>query len=212
MIKILIADDHAVVRQGLKQIINEQADMHVAGEAATAAEMLQIVRAEDGWNTIVLDITMPGGRSGLDLLSELKQLCPKTRVLILSMHAEEQFAVRALKNGAAGYITKQTAPTELIRAIRKVNSGGKYISQSIAEQLAFLVSDDSSEPQHERLSEREFQVFRSIALGKTLREIADELFLSEKTVGTYRVRIMEKMNMTRNAELVRYAVQKQLID
>ncbi len=212
MIKILVADDHAVVRQGLKQIINEQADMQVAGEATTAAEVLRLVRVEDDWNTIVLDITMPGGRSGLDLLSELKQLRPNARVLILSMHAEEQFAVRALKNGAAGYITKQTAPTELIRAIRKVNSGGKYISQSIAEQLAFLVSDNSGEPLHERLSEREFQVFRSIALGKTLREIADELFLSEKTVGTYRVRIMEKMNMTRNAELVRYAVQKQLID
>jgi DNA-binding NarL/FixJ family response regulator len=141
MIKILVADDHAVVRQGLKQIINEQADMQVAGEATTAAEVLRLVRVEDDWNTIVLDITMPGGRSGLDLLSELKQLRPNARVLILSMHAEEQFAVRALKNGAAGYITKQTAPTELIRAIRKVNSGGKYISQSIAEQLAFLVSD-----------------------------------------------------------------------
>lgn len=211
MMKILIADDHAVVRQGLKQIISEQTDMRVAGEAETAAEVLQLARIED-WDVIVLDITMPGGKNGLDLLPELKQIRPAAKVLILSMHAEEQFAVRALKGGASGYITKQSAPTELIRALRKVQSGGKYLSQSIAEQLALFVSDDANVPPHERLSEREFQVMRSMALGKTLREIADELFLSEKTVGTYRVRIMEKMNMTRNAELVRYAVQNQLID
>lgn len=211
MMKILIADDHAVVRQGLKQIISEQADMLAAGEAETAAEVLRLARDED-WDVIVLDISMPGGKNGLDLLPELKQLCPATRVLILSMHAEEQFAVRALKGGASGYITKQSAPTELVRALRKVQSGGRYLSQSIAEQLAFFVGDETGAPPHERLSEREFQVFRMIALGKNLREIADELFLSEKTVGTYRARIMEKMNMTRNAELVRYAVQNQLID
>ena len=211
MMKILIADDHAVVRQGLKQIISEQADMRAAGEAETAAEVLRLARDED-WDVIVLDISMPGGKNGLDLLPELKQICPATRVLILSMHAEEQFAVRALKGGASGYITKQSAPTELVRALRKVQSGGRYLSQSIAEQLAFFVGDETGAPPHERLSEREFQVFRMIALGKNLREIADELFLSEKTVGTYRARIMEKMNMTRNAELVRYAVQNQLID
>lgn len=211
MIKILIADDHAVVRQGLKQIISEQADMRAAGEAETAADVLRLARSED-WDVIVLDISMPGGKNGLDLLPELKQICPATRVLILSMHAEEQFAVRALKGGASGYITKQSAPTELVRALRKVQSGGRYLSQSIAEQLAFFVGDDGCAPPHERLSEREFQVLRLIALGKTLREIADQLFLSEKTVGTYRARIMEKMNMTRNAELVRYAVQNQLID
>lgn len=211
MMKILIADDHAVVRQGLKQIISEQSDMQIAGEAETAVEVLRLARDED-WDVIVLDITMPGGKNGLDLLPELKQICPATRVLILSMHAEEQFAVRALKGGASGYITKQSAPTELIRALRKVQSGGRYLSQSIAEQLAFFVGDDGSAPLHERLSEREFQVLRMMALGKNLREIADELFLSEKTVGTYRARLMEKMNMTRNAELVRYAVQNQLID
>ncbi len=211
MMKILIADDHAVVRQGLKQIISEQADMRAAGEAETAAEVLRLARDED-WDVIVLDISMPGGKNGLDLLPELKQICPATRVLILSMHAEEQFAVRALKGGASGYITKQSAPTELVRALRKVQSGGRYLSQSIAEQLAFFVGDDANAPPHERLSEREFQVLRMMALGRSLREIADELFLSEKTVGTYRARIMEKMNMTRNAELVRYAVQNQLID
>jgi len=211
MMKILIADDHAVVRQGLKQIISEQADMRAAGEAETAAEVLRLARDED-WDVIVLDISMPGGKNGLDLLPELKQICPATRILILSMHAEEQFAVRALKGGASGYITKQSAPTELVRALRKVQSGGRYLSQSIAEQLAFFVGDDANAPPHERLSEREFQVLRMMALGKNLREIADELFLSEKTVGTYRARIMEKMDMTRNAELVRYAVQNQLID
>lgn len=211
MMKIMIADDHAVVRQGLKQIISEQADMRAAGEAETAAEVLRLARDED-WDVIVLDISMPGGKNGLDLLPELKQICPATRVLILSMHAEEQFAVRALKGGASGYITKQSAPTELVRALRKVQSGGRYLSQSIAEQLAFFVGDAANAPPHERLSEREFQVLRMMALGKNLREIAEELFLSEKTVGTYRARIMEKMNMTRNAELVRYAVQNQLID
>jgi len=211
MIKILIADDHAVVRQGLKQIITDQPDMRVCGEAENSAEILRLVRAEI-CDVIVLDITMPGGKSGLDLLPEIKELQPSVKILILSMHAEEQFAVRALKSGASGYITKQSAPTELIKAIRKVKSGGKYISQSIAEQLAFFYSDDAETPPHERLSDREFQVMRLIAEGKTLREIADALLISEKTVGTYRVRILEKMQMTRNAELIRYAVQKKIIE
>ena len=178
MIKILIADDHAVVRHGLKQIISDQADMHVAGEAETSAEVLQLVRRED-LNVVILDITMPG-KSGLDLLPEIKSLRPMLKILILSMHAEEQFAIRALKGGASGYITKESAPVELVWAIRKVNTGGKYISQSIAEQLAFFVSDDSGKLQHGRLSNREFQVLRMIAMGKNLREIADELILSKK--------------------------------
>lgn len=211
MIKILIADDHAVVRQGLKQIITDQSDMRVCGEAENSEEILRLVRAEI-YDVIVLDITMPGGKSGLDLLPEIKELQPSVKILILSMHAEEQFAVRALKSGASGYITKQSAPTELIRAIRKVKSGGKYISQSIAEQLAFFYSDDVETPPHERLSDREFQVMRMIAEGKNLREIGEELNISEKTVGTYRVRILEKMQMTRNAELIRYAVQKKIIE
>lgn len=211
MIKILIADDHSVVRQGLKQIIHDETDMQIAGEAENGAEILKLVRAEE-LNVIILDITLPGGKSGLDLLPEIKTLRPMIKILILSMHAEEQFAIRALKSGASGYITKQSAPTELIRAIRKVQSGGKYISQSIAEQLAFYLSDDANNPLHEKLSDREFQVLRMIATGETLREIGEELNISEKTVATYRVRIMEKMNMTRNAELIRYAVQNKLIE
>jgi two-component system, NarL family, invasion response regulator UvrY len=210
VIKIIIADDHAIVRHGLKQIIADQPDMQVIGEAENAGEALRLIQMKDA-HVIVLDITMPG-KSGLDLLPEIKQLRPMIKILILSMHAEEQFAVRALKSGASGYITKQSAPTELIKAIRKVQSGGKYISQSIAEQLAFFVSDDNAAPLHERLSDREFQVLRMIGAGKTLREIADELIISEKTVGTYRLRILEKMQMTRNAELIRYAVQNNLID
>lgn len=210
MIKILIADDHSIVRQGLKQIVLDQADMEMIGEAENGAEVLNFVRA-DCCDVIVLDITMPG-KSGLDLLPEIKNLRPAIKVLILSMHAEEQFAIRALKAGASGYITKQSAPTELVKAIRKVQSGGKYISQSIAEQLAFFIGDSEGTPAHERLSDREFQVMRMIAMGKNLREIGEELFISEKTVGTYRVRILEKMNMTRNAELIRYAVQNKLID
>ncbi len=211
MIKILIADDHAVVRQGLKQIITDEEDMQVAGEAENAAQVLQLVGSQK-FNVVILDITMPGGKSGLDLLPEIKALRPMIKILILSMHAEEPFAVRALKSGASGYITKQSAPTELIRAIRKVQTGGKYISQSIAEQLAFFVSDDANKPLHEKLSDREFQVMLMISEGKTLREIADELNISEKTVGTYRVRILEKMNMERNAELIRYAVQNKLVE
>jgi two-component system, NarL family, invasion response regulator UvrY len=210
MMKILIADDHAVVRQGLKQIIADESDMHLSGEAENAAEVLQFVRTTD-LDVVILDITM-SGKSGLDVLPEILSLCSKIKILILSMHAEEQFAVRALKSGASGYITKQSAPTELVRAIRKVSSGGKYVSQSIAEHLAFFVGSDTTKIQHERLSDREFQVLRRIAEGRTLREIADELFISEKTVGTYRVRILEKMNMKRNAELIRYAVQNKLIE
>ena len=211
MIKILIADDHAVVRQGLKQIINDETDLTVTGEAESGAQVLQLIGKAD-FNVIILDITMPGGKSGLDLLPEIKNLRPPVKILILSMHAEEQFAIRALKSGASGYITKQSAPTELVKAIRKVQAGGKYISQSIAEQLAFFLSDDENKPLHEKLSDREFQVLRMIAAGETLREIADELNISEKTVSTYRARILEKMNMTRNAELIRYAVQSKLVD
>lgn len=210
MIRILIADDHAVVRHGLKQIIADEADIQIVGEAEKASEVLNFVRQDD-LNVIILDITMPG-KSGLDLLPEIRNLRPMIKILILSMHAEEQFAIRALKSGASGYITKKSAPTELVKAIRKVNSGGKYISQSIAEQLAFFVSDDTNKPLHERLSDREFQVMRMIGEGKTLREIAEELNISEKTVSTYRTRILEKMNMSRNAELIRYAVQNNLIE
>lgn len=211
MIKIFIADDHAIVRQGLKQIVSDQTDMIVAGEAETGAEVLHFVREKTDCDVIILDITLPD-KSGLDLLPEIKNLRPQIKILILSMHAEEQFAIRALKSGASGYLTKKSVPTELIKAIRKVKAGGKYINQAIAEQLAFFYTDDSDAPAHERLSEREFQVLRLIGFGKTLREIADVLHISEKTVGTYRTRVLEKMQMTRNAELIRYAVQNNLVD
>lgn len=210
MIKILIADDHAVVRQGLKQIIADEPDMKLLGEAENAVELLRLVRTTE-IDLVILDISM-SGKSGLDVLPEILNLSSKIKILILSMHAEEQFAVRALKSGANGYITKQSAPTELVRAIRKVSGGGRYVSESIAEQLAFFVGSDTTKLQHERLSDREFQVLRRIAEGRTLKEIADELFISEKTVGTYRMRILEKMNMKRNAELIRYAVQNKLVE
>ncbi len=210
MIKILIADDHAIVRQGLKQTVAEEPDMTVAGEAQNAQETLKLVREQE-WDVIVLDITMPG-RSGLDLLIELKREHPNLPVLILSMHSEEQFAVRALKARASGYITKQSAPKELVKAIRKVYRGGKYVSPSLAESLAFELGDDAGKVAHEKLSEREYQILRMIATGKTPKEIASELNLSEKTVATYRMRLLEKMNMKRNAELIRYAVENRLVD
>lgn len=210
MMKILIADDHAIVRQGLRQTVAGQPDMIVAGEAQNAHETLKLVREQE-WDVVVLDITMPG-RSGLDLLIELKRERPRLPVLILSMHSEEQFAVRALKARASGYITKQSAPKELVKAIRKVQLGGKYVSPSLAESLAFELGDDDGKSAHEKLSDREYQILRLIATGRTPKEIAAELNLSEKTVGTYRTRLMEKMKMKRNAELIRYAVENRLVD
>ncbi len=210
MIKILIADDHAIVRQGLRQTVADQPDMIVAGEAQNAHETLKLVREQE-WDVVVLDITMPG-RSGLDLLIELKRERPDLPVLILSMHSEEQFAVRALKARASGYITKQSAPKELIKAIRKVHQGGKYVSPSLAESLAFELGDTDGKSAHEKLSDREYQILRMIATGRTPKEIAAELNLSEKTVATYRMRLLEKMNMKRNAELIRYAVENRLVD
>lgn len=210
MIRILIADDHAIVRQGLRQTVADQPDMVVAGEAQNAQETLRLVREEE-WDVVVLDITMPG-RSGLDLLIELKRERPNLHVLVLSMHSEEQFAVRALKARASGYITKQSAPKELIKAIRKVHRGGKYVSPALAETLAFELGDEDGKSAHEKLSEREYQILRMIAAGRTPKEIAAELHLSEKTVATYRMRVLEKMNMKRNAELIRYAVENKLVD
>lgn len=210
IIKILIADDHAIVRQGLKQTVAEEPDMVVAGEAQNAQETLKLVREQE-WDVVVLDITMPG-RNGLDLLIELKRERPHLPVLILSMHSEEQFAVRALKARASGYITKQSVPKELIQAIRKVYRGGKYVSPSLAESLAFELGDSDGKSAHEKLSDREYQILRMIATGRTPKEIAAELNLSEKTVGTYRGRVLEKMNMKRNAELIRYAVENRLVD
>ncbi len=210
MIKVLIADDHPIVRQGLRQILAETADMEVAGEAVNSQEALDQVRV-GGWDVLVLDITMPG-RSGFDILKELKHEQPDLPVLVLSIHAEEQFAVRVLKAGASGYLTKENAPDELVKAIRKVVSGGKYISPRLAETLAFGLDTASERPRHETLSDREFQVMQLMASGKTLIEIAEELSLSAKTVSTYRTRLMEKLNLKSNAELMRYTLDLGLIE
>ena len=210
MIKVLIADDHPIVRQGLRQILSGIPDMEVAGEAVNAQESLDQVRA-GGWNVLVLDITMPD-RSGFDILKEIKHGQPHLPVLVLSIHAEEQLAVRMLKGGAAGYLTKQKAPGELVKAIRKVVNGGKYISPSLAETLAAGLDDTSDQPRHIALSDREFQVMQMIAGGKTLTEIADELSLSAKTVSTYRTRLLEKMDLKTNAEIIRYALEHGLVE
>jgi two-component system invasion response regulator UvrY len=210
MIKILIADDHPIVRQGLRQILSDISDMEIAGEAVNAQETLDQVRV-GGWDVLVLDITMPD-RSGFDILKELKNEQPHLPILVLSIHGEEQFAVRVLKAGASGYLTKENAPAELIKAIRKVVAGGKYISPSLAETLAFNLDVTSDRPQHEVLSNREFQVMQMMASGKTPTEIAAELSLSAKTVSTYRTRLLEKMNLTTNAEIIRYAIENGLIE
>ena len=210
MIRALIADDHAVVRQGLKQILGDTPEMVVAGEATTGQEVLDKIRAET-WDVVVLDISMPD-RSGLDILKQLRSERPKLPVLVLSMHSEDQYAMRVLKAGASGYLRKDSAPDELIEAIRKVVSGGRYVSSFLAEKLAFEVGTDLSRLPHETLSDREFQVLRGIAAGKSVTEIAAELYLSPKTVSTYRARMLEKMNLGTNAELIHYAMQNHLID
>lgn len=209
MIKILIADDHAIVREGLKQILAETDDLVVAGEAANGHEALEYIRKED-WDMVLLDLAMPG-RDGLETLKELKRENSKLPVLILSIYPEEQYAVRALKAGASGYLTKESAPEELIAAIRKVSQGGKYISSSLAEKLALHLEIDAERPVHEMLSDREYQVMLMIASGKTVKEIADEMFLSVKTVSTYRVRALNKMGMKNNSVFTYYAIKLGLI-
>ncbi|MEA4909245.1 MAG: response regulator transcription factor [Chloroflexi bacterium] len=209
MMRILIADDHAIVRKGLKQILDEEPGMAIVGEAQNAQEVLDMVRRQK-WDMVILDISMPG-RSGLDVLSELRQNSPHLPVLILSMHPEDQFALRVLKAGAAGYMNKQSAPEELVEAIHKIHRGGRYISQSLAEKMAMGLNRNDDRPVHELLSDREYQVMQLIASGKTISEIAEILSLSVKTVSTYRARILSKMNMKNNAELTYYAVSNKLV-
>jgi two-component system invasion response regulator UvrY len=208
--RVLIADDHAVFRRGLRETLAESFSRVSFGEARTAQEALEHVHRQE-WDVIILDISMPG-KSGLDILDELKRLRPKLPILLLSMHPEEQFARRALKAGAAGYLTKESVPEELKEAVRKVAAGGRYVSATLAEKLAVDLRQGADTPLHELLSDREFQVLRMIASGKTVKEIADELFLSVKTVSTYRARILEKSGMKTTAELIRYALQSQLVD
>ncbi len=208
-IRLLIGDDHAVVRKGMKQILAETKDIVVADEAGNGREVLEKVRKSD-FDMVLLDISMPG-RDGLEILKELKSLKPKLPVLMLSMYPEEQYAVRSLRSGASGYLTKDSAPDELISAIRKVSSGGKYVSASLAEKLALKLGADVEKPLHEALSDREYQVMCMIASGKAVKEIGEELSLSVKTVSTYRSRILEKMRLKGNAELTRYAIDNKLV-
>jgi DNA-binding NarL/FixJ family response regulator len=210
MIRILVADDHAVVRQGVKQILTEVKDMVVKDEAENGSATLEKVLQND-YDVVLLDISMPG-RGGLEILEDIKSQRPRLPVLILSMHPEEQYAIRALRAGASGYLTKASAPQELIGAIRKVSGGDKYVTSSLAEKLAAEMEIDTEKLPHERLSNREHQVMLMLAQGKSVSDIAEELFLSVKTISTYRTRIMGKMGMKKNAELTLYAVHNNLIN
>lgn len=209
MIKILIADDHTIVRRGLKQILLEGFPTAEVGEVPDAEELIKRVISET-WDVVISDLSMPG-RSGLDALQQIKQINPKLPVLILSIHPEEQYAVRALKAGAAGYLSKDLAPDELVIAVQKVMLGKKYITASIAEKLASLIENDSDKPVHEILSDREFSVLKFLASGKSISEIAEMLFLSITTVSTYRSRILHKMNLKNNSDLTMYAIENKLI-
>jgi two-component system invasion response regulator UvrY len=210
MIRILIADDHAIVREGLKQIITETPDMVVADEAETGNEVIQKA-LRNNYDIIVLDISMPG-MNVIDVLKQLKRQIQDIRVLILSMHPEEQYAIRVLKAGASGYLTKESAPDDLIKAIRKVSRGEKYISTSLGEKLATALDVDYEQSLHETLSDREYQILCMLAAGKPIKRIAELLFISDKTVSTYRVRVLRKMDLKTNAELIRYAIKHQLVD
>jgi two-component system, NarL family, invasion response regulator UvrY len=210
MIRILIADDHAIVRAGLKQIIEGIPDMILEDEASNGRELLEKVRKKD-YDVIVLDITMPGG-GGIEALNQLKNEKPKLPVLALSIHSEEQYGKRMLKAGASGYLTKESAPEELVTAIRRVFEGRRYVSPSLAERLAADLATPVEKPLHEELSDREYQVMLLIGSGKMLTEIASGLNLSVKTVSTYRSRILEKMKMKSNAELTYYVIKHQLVD
>ena len=208
--KVLIADDHAVFRRGLRETLAEAFSRVTFGEARTAQETLEHVRRHD-WDVVILDISMPG-KSGLDILEDLKRLRPRMPILLLSMHPEQQFARRALKSGAAGYLTKDSVTDELKEAVKKIVGGGRYVSAALAEKLAVDLRQGADTPLYELLSDREFQVLRMIASGKTVKDIAEDLSLSVKTVSTYRGRILEKTGMKTNAELIRYALESQLVD
>lgn len=209
-IRVLIADDHAIVRQGLRQILSDTPDLTVSGEAENGVQAVQMVRAGE-WDVVLMDVSMPD-RNGIDALKLIKKEHPRLPVLILSMYPEEQYAIRALKAGAAGYLTKQSAPELLVTAIRQVASGKKYVSPSLAEELANAIGDDSERPPHEKLSDREYQTLCMIASGKTPAEIAEALNLSVKTVSVYRARLLEKMNLRNNAELTHYGLKHGLAE
>jgi two-component system, NarL family, invasion response regulator UvrY len=210
MIKIIIADDHSVVRQGLKQIISEVSNMEILDEAENGNELFQKV-LKNNFDIVILDIKMPG-TNVIDLIKNIKIHKAHMPILVLSMYPEEQYAVRVLKAGASGYLTKESAPKELVSAIQKISNGGKYVSPKLAEQLANQLGDDGDKPKHETLSDREYQVFQMITSGKSVKGISTELNLSEKTVSTYRSRVLQKMNLKNNAELTHYAFKHGLVD
>jgi len=210
VINVVVVDDHAVVREGIKRIVSESGGMTVSGEASDGHEAIRVIKNQP-CDVVLLDITMPN-KSGLDVLKELHAASPRLPVLVLSMHPEDQYAVRVLRAGASGYVTKDSAPAKLVQAIRKVVRGGKYVSPSLAEKLVYDLGTDTAKPVHEILSDREYQVLCMIASGKTVTEVAQELALSVKTISTYRVRLLEKLNMKNNAELTRYAIKEGLVD
>ena len=210
MIRVLIADDHAIVRHGLKQILAETDDLIVAGEAETGFQAIKMAR-QDTFDVILLDISLPD-RNGIEVLSQIKKTHPRLAVLMLSMHTEHEFAIRALKAGASGYLNKQSAPVQLVTAIRQVAVGRKYISAALAEELANSLGGDTEQPLHEMLSDREFQTLRLIASGKSLSVISEELSLSPKTVSVYRARLLEKLDLRNNSDLTRYAIKNKLVD
>ena len=209
MTRVLIADDHAVVRRGLAEIVNEALDLKVTGQAAAGEELVGLLRGGQG-DLVVMDLKMPG-LDGLDLVKQLRHEFPAMPILVMSMHPEDQFAVRVLRAGATGYLTKNSAPPDLVRAVRKVAEGRRYVSPQMAETLLDAMDSDPEEAPHEALSDREYQVLRLLASGKLINEISEELALSPKTVSTYRLRLLQKMNMKSYAEITRYALENDLI-
>ena len=210
MTRIVVADDHAIVREGLKQLLCAAGDLEVVGEAADGHEVIKAVREKD-FDVLLLDMSMPG-KSGIELIKQVKGEKPKLRILVLTMHEEHQYAIRAIRAGASGYLTKESASRQLLEALRKVASGGAFISSEVAEQLALGAMPDATRAPHESLSDREFQIFRLIAAGKSISDIGEMLNLSVKTVSTHKANILQKMNMAGTAELIRYAINHRLVD
>ena len=210
MIRVVVADDHTIVREGLKQLLGASGEITVVAEARDGHEVIDRVRTLE-FDLLLLDMSMPG-KSGIELIRQVHAEKPKLRILVLSMHEERQYAVRAIRAGAAGYLTKESASHALVEAIRKVAGGGAYISAEVAQQLALGAMPDAQGPLHAALSDREFQVFKLIADGKSVSDIAEQLHLSVKTVSTHKANILQKMNMTTQAELIRYAINERLVD
>jgi len=210
MIRLVLADDHTIVREGLKQLLGAAGDLQVVGEAQNGHEVIERIRALD-FDVLLLDMSMPG-KSGIELIRQVHAEKPKLRILVLSMHEEHQYAVRAIRAGAAGYLTKESASRQLVDAIRKVAAGGAFISSEVAQQLALGAMPGATGPLHATLSDREFQIFQLIASGKSVSDIAERLNLSVKTVSTHKANVLQKMNMTTQAELIRYALTHRLVD